>query len=122
MKNYTIFKESFRKKSLLCFVCILFSINVFGQEYEYPYSSFKEHDPLKPLVNERGEILIKDKKEMGDFLLQGIISSSDGSQAVINNDVFKEGDIFEGYTIKKIDAYKVIFEKEGEEFILNWEG
>jgi len=104
---------------------ILFSAVVFSapaKDYKYPYSSFKERDPFRPPVNERGEILIKEKKGMGDFVLQGIMYSPKESQVIINNEVFKEGDTVEGYRIKKIDAYKVIFEKNGEEFVLKWGG
>ncbi len=98
------------------FVC-----SVWAQNYKYPYSSFRERDPLKPLVDESGNILIKERKQMGDFFLQGIIYSPTGSQVIINNEVYREGDKIEEYKIKKIEAYQVIFEKEGEEFILKWE-
>ena len=102
---------------------ILFSVITFSTQakrYEYPYSSFKERDPFKPLVGKGGNILIREKKGIGDFILQGIMYSPKGSQVIINNEVFKEGDIVEGYKIKRIDVYKVIFEKKGEEFVLKW--
>ncbi len=108
---------------LVCFILsnsVIFCASAKG--YKYPYSSFKERDPLKPLINERGEVLIKEKKGIGNFILQGIMYSPKESQVIINNEVFKEGDTVEGYRIKKIDAYKVIFEKNGEEFVLKWGG
>jgi len=107
---------------LLILASIFIVSSSYPQSYKYPYSSFKERDPFKPLVNENGQILIKERRHLGDFLLQGIIYSPGGSQVVINNEVYKEGDNVEGYKIKRIDAYRVIFEKNGEEFILKWEG
>ena len=90
--------------------------------YKYPYSPFKERDPFKPLVDSRGKILIRKNKGISDLVLQGIMYSSKGSEAVINNKVFEEGDTVEGYKIKKIDAYKVVFERNGKEFVLKWGG
>jgi len=113
-----------KKSGVKILICLfLFSIVASlaqAKDYKYPYSSFKERDPFKPLVNKRGNILIREKKGIGDFLLQGIMYSPKGSQVIINNEVFKEGDIVEGYKIKRIDVYKVIFEKKGEEFVLKW--
>ena len=114
-----------RKGVKISVFLVLFSVVTFSTQakgYEYPYSSFKERDPFKPLINKRGDILIREKKGIGDFVLQGIMCSPKESQVIINNEVFKEGDIVEGYRIKKIDVYKVIFEKKGEEFILKWGG
>ena len=107
---------------LLILMSIFIAFPIYPQSYKYPYSSFRERDPFKPLVDENGQILIKERRHLGDFLLQGIIYSPGGSQVVINNEVYKEGDNVEGYKVKKINAYGVIFEKNGEEFILKWEG
>ena len=93
-----------------------------AEHFTYPYESFKERDPFRPLINDLGEILIKEKKDMGDFILQGILYDPGGSRVIINNEVYKEGDVVEEYTIKTIERFKVIFEKEGVEFILKWEG
>jgi len=110
------------KVLFLLIVFYLFPFLCLSQEHKYPYNSFRERDPLRPLVNDRGEILIKEKKGVGDFFLQGIIYYPEGNRAIINNQIFIVGDAIEGYRIKKIDAYRVILEKEGKEFILKWEG
>lgn len=97
---------------------------VWGQEYEYPYSHGKDRDPLNPLINERSEILIteeKGSKEIDDFLLQGVIYSLQGSTAIIDNELFKEGDVLGDYKIMKIESRRVILEKAGEKLILKWE-
>jgi len=100
----------------------LFSFSCLAQGFEYPYNSKKDRDPMNPLINERGQILILEKKESSDFLLQGIMYSEDGSKAVINNEIYSEGEVVDGHIIKKIGEYKVLLEKEGKEFILKWEG
>ena len=41
---------------------------------------------------------------------------------IINNEMYDEGDGFEGYVIKEIEAQGIIVEKEGEEYFLKWEG
>ena len=93
-----------------------------AKSYKYPYSAFKDRDPFRPLVNERGEILIRVKRKLGNFLLQGILYAPRGSKVIINNEIFKQGDVVAGYKIKKIDAYKVTLEKGKRKFILKWGG
>ena len=105
-------------------IYILLSVYFIGltQEYEYPYDSFKDRDILRPLINERGQIIIKEKKEVGNFILQGIMSSTEGNKIVMNNEIFGVGDVIDGYVIKEIGTHKVVLEKEGEEHILKWGG
>lgn len=90
--------------------------------FVYPYSPFKDRDIFRPLVNDRGEILLKEKRGVGDFLLQGIVGSGDEITAIINNALYKTGDTFEGYAIMAINATSVIIHKEGQEFVITWEG
>ena len=92
------------------------------EQFTYQYDSFENRDIMKPLVNERGQILIKEKLGVGNFVLQGIMDYPDGSRVVINGEILAEGEVFEGYRIKKIENKKVILEKDGEDFSLNWEG
>lgn len=92
-----------------------------AEDYKYPYSATQDRDPFLPLVNERGQILIAEEKEMSDILLEGIIYSPQDSTAIINSEPFKEGDIFGDYKIIKIEPSKVLLRKDGEEFILKWE-
>ncbi|UCC95316.1 MAG: general secretion pathway protein GspB [Candidatus Omnitrophota bacterium] len=98
-----------------CFLC------VHAEEFEYPYGILTHRDPLNPLVNSRGEVLLKAKKESPDLFLQGIIYSEKGSAAVINNELFHEGDLFEGYSIEKIERRRVILKKDDKEVILKLE-
>lgn len=101
---------------------ILFPLSGYSHDYVYPYRMLKDRDPFASLVSERGDILVRDKREMGEFLLQGIIYTPPESKVIINNEMFSEGDSVSEYTIKKIEPYRVIFDKDGEESILKWEG
>lgn len=109
------------RKYFLVIVCSLAALVSFAQEYQYPFSPLRDRDPLRPLVNERGDILISQRK-IGGVVLQGIIYSPEGSQAFINNEVFREGDVFDGFRIKRIEPNAVILEKDNEEVVVNWEG
>lgn len=113
-----------KKLSLIIIVLIVsFSSVVFAQEeYNYPYKRGVDRDPLEPLVLESGKILIRDKKDVGDLFLQGILSSDDGNKAIINDEVYSEGDMIDEYVIIKISGNKVIIEKGGKFFTLKWEG
>jgi len=105
------------KETILIFVFFFLMLKKV-EGFEYPYRSFYDRDPLKPLVNKEGRIVITDKKR--GFLLQGIIYT-DSYQALINNNLYRENDVIQGYRIRKIEKDKVILEKGGKKFILRWE-
>lgn len=109
------------KRFVLSCLFSIIEIVCFANEYNYPYSPFSERDPLRPLVNENGQLLIEGKKQFKGFSLQGIMCSSEGRSAVINDELYKEGDVVGGYTIQKIDNYEVILEKDEEKVLLKWE-
>ena len=94
-------------------------------KYEYPYGP-ESRDPMIALINEHGQILLREEeKDRGitSFHLQGIIYSPEGSsQAIINDDIFYEGDSIGGCKIETIDEVRVVLKKGEEEFILKWEG
>jgi len=92
-----------------------------ARAYEYPYTALTERDPLKPLVNESGQILIKKNEQFGGFSLQGIMYSALGSSVVINNAIYEQGDTVGGYLIKRIEEFQVILEKDEQQFYLKWE-
>jgi hypothetical protein len=109
------------KKLILILFMVLFCRLAAAQNNPYPFEGGKERDPLKPLVSERGQVLIKTDKEAGDFSLQGILYSDNNSQAIINNQICSVGDVVDGYKVKKITASQVILDKNGLEFTLKWE-
>jgi type II secretory pathway component PulC len=105
----------------LIFLLSCVSICLAQEGYQYPYSALKERDPFRPLISDNGDILIREKREQGNFLIQGIIYSGQESTVVINNEIYTAGDIIDGYTIKKIEPYEVIFDKDGIESVVQWE-
>jgi len=107
---------------LLGLISFTMPFSASAKNYKYPYSSFKDRDPFRPLINERGKILIRVKRKLGNFLLQGILYAPGGSKVIINNEIFKQGDVVAGYKIREIDAYKVTLEKGKRKFILKWGG
>jgi len=110
-------------KVVMFFLILILTIGAYAQEFKYPYNPLTERDPLRPLIDEEGNILIKEKKEGSSFVLQGIIYSPQGSVAIINNELLHEGDALMGqFKVKKIESNGVVLEKEGKEYFLKWEG
>ena len=111
-------------KRLIFFLILnIFVFSLRAEEFKYPYNALTERDPLRPLISERGKILIRDKNDMdiSDLFLQGVIYSPRGSMAIINDEMFVEGDMYGVYKIKRIEAKGVFLEKKGKEFYLKWE-
>jgi len=96
-------------------------------QYFYPYAAGKDRDPLLPLVDSRGNLLLYETLEENDsappqLFLQGIIySSQEDAGAVINGEIYKKGDAVCGFKVKKIEKNRVILDKDSEEFILKLE-
>lgn len=112
-----------RRLILLLFIVGNISITA-ADDFKYPFNPLIDRDPLSPLVNERGEIIIKEKiksVEIDNVILQGIIYSQEESIAIINNEMFQEGDSIGDYKIKKITSNGVFLDKNGEEYFLKWE-
>lgn len=85
-------------------------------------SEIIKRDPFIPLVTKTGKILIaKDETAVSNLILKGIIYSQDKSLAIINDDVFSEGDQIGGYIILEIEEKKVILIKDEEEVVLELE-
>ncbi len=105
---------------LLFLLPFLTPIYTFSSQFKYP-STKKNRDPLFPLINKKGEILIKEGKQIKDLSLQGVIYSKNSRAVVINGKIVKEGEVVEGFKIKKIESKRVFLEKDKEVFILKWE-
>lgn len=95
------------------------------KEYTYPYEINQARDPMQALVDQTGRVLLKEeekKKDLWDLQLQGIMSSTEGNTAIINNEIYSAGQTVEGYFIRQVNAREVIVEKDGKMFSLKWEG
>lgn len=85
----------------------------------FVYDSKKKRDPFMPLVGSDGRILeVHLPRETATGLyLKGIVYDPKGeSYAIIDEDVFRVGDVVGDYQVLKIESRKVIFVKDGETF------
>src|SRR4030042_1362392 len=95
-------------------------IPLFSQEATYAFGD-GHRDPLAPLVDKNGVILIQQEVEVGGMTLTGIIYSPAAPLAVINDEVLAEGDDIAGYTVLDITERTVQLQKGNEGFTLKLE-
>ena len=93
-----------------------------GEREPYPFTQ-KERDPLMPLVDRSGNILIAREEEtgLGGLTISGIIYSETAPLAVINDEVVTAGDKVGGYVIVEITPQSVSLQKGNEGFTLKLE-
>ena len=96
---------------ILNFILSDFSL-VFGDEFRY--DSHGKRDPfLSPAVQN----LAESKISHGELRLEGIVLDKEGqSYAIVNSEIIREGQKFEGFLLQKITAQEVIFQKDEETF------
>ena len=91
---------------------VFFSL-AFAQEFRYD-----SHGKRDPFISQATG-LAAGGRQIGhsDLRLEGVILDQKGaSYAIVNSEIVKQGDLFEGYLLKKIESNRVMFEKEGETF------
>ena len=112
-----------KKYLLLSMTALFFAGTLWAQDkYIYPYTA-SDRDPMQPLINERGEIVIKvETSGVTDIVLQGIMFSEIESTVIINNEIYRQGDTIGNKKLIKIEPNGVIIESEGKEYFLNWGG
>lgn len=109
------------KTYLLLPAIMLIPLTLCGQN-NYPYT-ISERDPMSPLINEQGEILLKtETHEELTIVLQGIMFSQNESTVIINDEIYRQGDYVGKNFIKKIEPNGVLVENEDKEYFLKWEG
>lgn len=97
---------------ILCFGVSDFSL-AFAEEFRY--DSHGKHDPF--MVQSVGFTEAGHQIGHSDLRLEGVIIDQAGSSyAIVNSQIVKQGDLFEGYLLKKIETNRVFFEKDGESF------
>jgi hypothetical protein len=70
-------------------------------------------DPMKPgVVNVSGSKV--SESASGEFVVKGIVFSQNKPSALINNEIVKEGQVFNGAMIVRIDKSEVEFEANGK--------
>ena len=109
------------KKLWLLAILTTWTLTLCAESFQYPYTP-GERDPFTPLVNDRGDVVIREEAGISDIVLQGIMYSPGSSTVVINNDIFHEGDFIGKHKLKKIKPNGVIMISGGEEYFIKWEG
>ena len=112
------------------FLAVIFCVASFGylsyiaqaEEAQEPfvYQDKNNRDPFWPLINDNGVLQNYEKEYLvSDLELEGIMASPNGkSVAILNGKVVKVNDVVGEYTVKDIQANKVIILKGQEEFEL----
>ncbi len=85
---------------------------VFAEEFRYD-----SHGKRDPFLSPGSQIFEGSQLSHGDLRLEGIIVDQKGkSYAIVNSEIVSEGQMFEGFLLKKITSSEVIFEKDKENF------
>lgn len=77
------------------------------------YQAVFRRDPMRPLINQHGDLVSSTGLQQG-LLVQGIIWSEENPLAVIDDELFKEGDAVGPYTIVEIQTEGLIAQHGGE--------
>lgn len=99
--------------------CILFA------EEGFKYDAKAKRDPFVPLVSEGGTYASDAYaiSSIKDIRLEGIVwDEANGSVAIINGEIVKEGEAIGIAKVLKIEKDGVVFEVEGEELRLDLAG
>ena len=95
---------------ILCLILSHFSV-AFAQEFRY--DSHGHRDPFLPPVQGTVET-IKTREEIH---LEGIVfDPNQGSVAIVNGQMIKEGDSVAGLLLVKLEENKAVFKRDGEAF------
>lgn len=86
-----------------------------GQE-PFVYTDDGKRDPFWPLITENGTIISYDDRELmgSDMVLQGIMAGTEGSVAIINSKVVREGEMIGAFHIEKITPTAVALDNGQE--------
>jgi hypothetical protein len=77
-------------------------------------------DPFWPLVSSGGALVSYDSNfSVSEMQLEGIISDARGSAAIINGTIVEQGKMIGLYTVKEVQADRVVLVKDGFESILS---
>jgi hypothetical protein len=71
-------------------------------------------DPMKPGTLSLSGSKVSEAAASGEFVVKGIVFSQNKPSALINNEIVKEGQVFNGATIVRIDKSEVEFEANGK--------
>ena len=80
---------------------------------EFRYDSHGRRDPfVSP-----GQTVTANQMGRGELRLEGVIVDPKGtSYAIVNSQIVREGETYEGFLLKKVEPNQALFEKAGEYF------
>ena len=111
-------RERSLKLFLLCAILAIIGDTAAFAEDEFNYDAKGKRDPFIPLVSESGGGYASDAYEASaaeDIRLEGIVwDDVNGSIAIINGEIAKEGDFLGTMKILKINKDNVLFDVGGE--------
>lgn len=85
---------------------------VFGNEFRYD-----SHGKRDPFLSPSTQNFAEGQLSHGELKLEGIVIDQKGkSYAVINGEIVREGQSFQGFLIKTITTQEVTFQKDNEAF------
>ena len=100
---------------VLCLFLLDFSL-AFAEEFRYD-----NHGRRDPFVSP-AQAGFGTQLGQSELRLEGVIvDQKGGSYAIVNGEIVREGEKFQGFLLRKIEPNRVMFQKEGENFetILN---
>jgi hypothetical protein len=92
---------------------------VFAQTADIVYDAHGQRDPFLPLVSSGGALInYESNVSVSEMLLEGVIEDGSGRIAIINGNVVEVGGHIGAYTVLKIEADRVVLDKDGEESVV----
>lgn len=97
--------------AILCLGMTYFSL-AFAEEFRYD-----SHGKRDPFIAPGEEVAAGGQVEHSRLSLEGVVVDEKGtSYAIVNSEIVRQGDTFQGFLLKKVEPNKATFEKEGERF------
>jgi hypothetical protein len=103
---------------LLVFLSVMMPWFLMAEE-PFRYDGGGLRDPFLPLVTEGGALVNYDRDPaVSELVLEGIVFDGSRSLAVINGDIFQEGQKVGLYLLDRIASDRVLLSRDGETFML----
>lgn len=103
---------------LLIFLSVLMPWFLMAEE-PFRYEGGGLRDPFLPLVTEGGALVNYDRDPVvSELVLEGIVFDGSRSLAVINGEIFQQGQKVGLYLLDRIESESVLLSRDGETFML----
>ena len=115
-----------KMRTLKQFIGLVMLLLLMGQpnyaaEEKFTYKSKGRRDPFIPLIGKGAELLIsQEMNSIEGIVLQGIIFDPEReSLAIVNGEIFKEGQPVGGFMLSRINERNIILIRDGKNYIVN---